>query len=239
MSIKCLVIDDKPLAIDLLVEYIKAIPFLELIGTSADPVHGLELIRTKSIDLVFLDIQMPQLNGLQFIKLAGGNVKVILTTAYSKYALDGYEHDVLDYLLKPIAFDRFYQAAEKALRSMKPLGDLMSRELAIKEPLNTYLFVKTEHRLQKIDLHEVMYVEGLENYVSIQTSTARILSLQPLKKMEEQLPGKQFTRVHRSFIISLKHISFIESSSVVLENGSSIPIGKSYKAAFLMLLDQA
>jgi len=236
MKIKCLVIDDKPLAIDLLTEYIHTIPFLELLATTTDPIHGLEIIRTQPIDLVFLDIQMPQLSGIQFLKLAGGNVKVILTTAYVKYAIDGYEHDVIDYLLKPIPFARFYQAAEKALRSISATTDHLEVPTSAQ---NAYFFVKTEHRLQKIDIEDIMYVEGLENYVSIHTSNSRILSLQPLKKMNEQLPEKQFARVHRSFIVSLRHISFIENSSIVLVNGTAVPIGKSYRDAFFELVGKA
>jgi two-component system LytT family response regulator len=113
MNIKCLIVDDKPLAIDILADYIKKTPFLELVATTTNPIEGLSILRTQTIHLVFLDIQMPELNGLQFIKIAGKQSKIVLTTAYSKYALDGYEHDVIDYLLKPIAFDRFYRAAER------------------------------------------------------------------------------------------------------------------------------
>lgn len=236
MKIKCIVIDDKPLAIDLLTEYIRTIPFLELVGSSTDAIYGLELIRTESIDLVFLDIQMPQLSGIQFLKLAKGNVKVILTTAYVKYAIDGYEHDVIDYLLKPIPFPRFYQAVEKAIRSIKPAGDLLVP--VTPSPENAYLFIKTEYRLQKIDIEDIIYVEGLENYVSIHTSTSRILSLQPLKKMKEQLPEKQFARVHRSFIVAMQHISFIENSNITLVNGSCVPLGKSYRADFLKMVEK-
>jgi two-component system LytT family response regulator len=152
MKIRCLIVDDKPLAIDLLTEYIIKISFLELIATTTDPVNGLQLIRTHNISLVFLDIQMPQLSGIQFLKLAGAGVKTILTTAYSKYAIDGYEHDVVDYLLKPIAFDRFYQAAEKALRGMNQNRDFADQVLPQAQAMNAYLFVRTEHRIQKINL---------------------------------------------------------------------------------------
>lgn len=236
MKIRCLVVDDKPLAIDLLVDYISKIPFLEFVAKTTDPVEGLEILRAQQIDLVFLDIQMPQLSGLQFMKIAGGKTRVILTTAYAQYALEGYEHDALDYLLKPIAFDRFYIAAEKAKRSLQPnIAEGGSQH--IKDTANTWLFVKTEHRIQKINLEEVLYVEGLENYVSIQTGTERILSLQTLKRLAEQLPPKEFVRVHRSFIISMRHISYVERSTIFLNNGFSIAIGNSYRGNFYEILE--
>lgn len=228
--------DDKPLAIDLLADYVSKIPFLELVAKTTDPVEGLELLRTQQIDLVFLDIQMPQLSGLQFMKIAGDKARVILTTAYAQYALDSYEHDAIDYLLKPIAFDRFYQAAEKAKRSLEASIAVGLNQQST-APANTWLFVKTEHRIQKINLSEVLYVEGLENYVSIQTSTERILSLQTLKRLAEQLPPKEFVRVHRSFIISMRHISYVERSSIFLNNGFSIAIGNSYRGNFYEILE--
>jgi two-component system LytT family response regulator len=236
MKIRCLVIDDKPLAVDLLVEYIKKIPYLELVGSVTDPVKGLELLRNTHVDLVFLDIQMPQLSGVEFLRLAGGKVKAIFTTAYVKYAIEGYDLDVLDYLLKPIAFDRFYQAAEKALRNFQTTAPELA---AINEhpASNSYLFVKAEHRIHKIRLEDIIYIEGLENYVSIHTLSARILSLQTLKKMEEQLPPKNFIRVHRSFIISVQHICYIEKSNIILLNDVSVPIGNTYRENFFKSVD--
>ena len=235
MTLKCLIIDDKPLAIDLLNEYVIKVPFLHLVASTTDPLKGLDIIRTQPIDLVFLDIQMPQLSGLQFLNLADKNIKVIFTTAYAKYAIDGYNLDVVDYLLKPFPFDRFYQAAEKALRRMAAVDFSQPvLEKTQSEPGN--LFVKTEHRLHKVDLAELLYVEGLENYVSIQTASERILSLQTLKRMEEQLPSRDFLRVHRSYIISLKYISYIEKSTVLMQNGITIPIGNSYRESFFSRL---
>ncbi len=168
--LRCLVIDDKPLAIDILADYAGKVPFLELVATTTSPIEGLNILREQQIDLVFLDIQMPELTGLQFMKIAGRQCKVILTTAYTEYALDGYEHDVVDYLLKPIAFDRFYRAAEKALN----LFSGNERETGVKDVGETinisqsteYLFIKTEHRIQKINLKDILYIESLQNYVS-------------------------------------------------------------------------
>lgn len=232
MKIRCLVIDDKPHAVDLLSTYIKDISFLELKAATTDAIKGLELIKAGEIDLVFLDIQMPRLNGLQLIKLIEKGIKVILTTAYSEHALDGYELNVVDYLLKPIGFDRFYQASEKALDSFNKGTSRLENGQRTKN----FLFVKTEHRIQKIDLEDILLVEGLENYVSIITKNEKILSLQTMKRMEEQLPISHFARVHRSYIVSLGQISHIEKSTVLMSNGTSVPIGSSYRSGFLNLL---
>ncbi|WP_421944038.1 LytR/AlgR family response regulator transcription factor [Pedobacter sp.] len=236
MKIRCIIIDDKPLAVDLLKDYVKKIPFLELEAATTDAILGLELIRSGNIDLAFLDIQMPQLNGLQLVKLANKKVKVIFTTAYADYALDGFEHDAVDYLLKPIGFERFYQAAEKALRS---LGATDTRN-HVSEPMpsKAFLFVKSEHRIHKIDLADIIFIESLENYVSIITPREKVLSLQTMKRMEEQLPSKDFIRVHRSFIISVKQISHIEKNNIFLSDGAIIPIGPGYRDNFFNVINE-
>jgi two-component system LytT family response regulator len=235
MSIRCLIIDDKPLAIDILADYTRKVPFLELAGTTTNPIEGLSIIREQNIHLVFLDIQMPELTGLQFMKIAGKQCKVILTTAYSKYALDGFEHDVIDYLLKPIAFDRFYRAAEKAKQIVcKPVNNSTQPTI---ETSPEYLFVKTEHRIQRVNLKDILYIEGLQNYISIQTSNERVLSLQTLKKIEESLPLKDFVRVHKSYIVALRHISAIERSRIFIR-GAVIPVGDNYREGFYGIVDR-
>jgi DNA-binding LytR/AlgR family response regulator len=241
MSIRCLIIDDKPLAIDILADYAGKIPFLELIATTLNPIEGLSIASEQKIDLVFLDIQMPELTGLQFMKIAGKQCKVILTTAYSEYALDGFEHDVIDYLLKPIAFDRFYRAAEKALRILEN-GKSRSTEKNINPDTEEYkqaeyLFIKTEHRIQKINLGDILFIEGLQNYININTMNGHILSLQTLKKIEEQLPQKEFVRVHKSFIIALRHITSIERSRISIGD-QIIPVGDSYRDSFYKMVDR-
>jgi len=238
MKLRCLVIDDKPLAIDVLADYTRKVSFLELVATTTNPIEGLNIVREQKVDLVFLDIQMPELTGMQFIKIAGKQCKIVLTTAYTEYALDGYEHDVVDYLLKPIAFDRFYSAAEKALNLIanKPASGFVG----IPPPpglVSEYLFVKTEHRIQKINLADILYVEALQNYVSLNTTAGRIMSLQPLKKIEEQLPGAEFVRVHKSYIVSLRHISSVERSRIFIGD-AVIPVGDSYRNGFYKLIDK-
>jgi two-component system LytT family response regulator len=230
MKLQCLIIDDKPLAVDLLAAYTSKIPFLELQATTNNPIEGLEVIKSKAIDLVFLDIQMPQLNGLEFISAAPTDLKVILTTAYNEYAIQGYEHDVIDYLLKPISFERFYRAACKALKA---------HEKTAASPSLDYIFVKCASKLQKVNFAEIIYVQGLQNYVVIHTLHERIMSLQPLKRIEEQLPGTSFIRVHKSYIVSVNAISFIGRSKIHLLNPELIiPIGETYKDVVRDLIRQ-
>lgn len=233
MIIRCLIIDDKPLAIDILADYIGKTDFLQLVASTTSPVEGLSILRKEAIDLVFLDIQMPELTGLQFMKIAGKQVKVILTTAYSEYALDGYEHDVVDYLLKPVAYDRFYRAAEKALHLLKPLVAPVASSSLQPE----FIFIKTEHRIQKVNLTDILYIEGLQNYVVLHTPTEKVMSLQTLKKLEEQLPAAGFARVHKSYIVAMRHITAIERSRISINN-TLIPVGNSYRQDFFRRIEQ-
>jgi two-component system LytT family response regulator len=240
--LRCLIIDDKPLAIDVLADYTGKIPFLDLAATTTNPIEGLNIVREQNIDLVFLDIQMPELTGLQFIKIASKQCMIILTTAYSEYALDGFEHDVIDYLLKPIAFERFYRAAEKAYRLVKPESTLSSGMQNNESVLSSvqpaeFLFIKTEHRIQKINLVDILFIEALQNYVLFNTINGRVMSLQPLKKIEEQLPQNEFVRVHKSYIISLRHISSVERSRIFIGD-AIIPVGDSYRDGFYRLIDK-
>jgi len=240
-KIRCIIVDDKPLAIDILADYTRKVPFLELVAVTSNPIEGLTIIREQQVSLVFLDIQMPELTGLQFMKIAGKQCKVILTTAYAEYALDGFEHDVIDYLLKPIAFDRFYRAAEKALHLIGR-GTFDTHEKAnaaehTPEQQTEYLFVKTEHRIQKITLNDVLFIEGLQNYISINTTTERIISLQTLKKIEDTLPPKEFMRVHKSYIVALRHITSIERSRIFIGD-TVIPVGDSYRDSFYKVVDK-
>lgn len=236
---RCLIIDDKPLAIDILADYTSKIPFMELAAVTTNPIEGLSIIREQKIDLVFLDIQMPELTGLQFMKILDKQCMVILTTAYAEYALDGFEHDVIDYLLKPIAFERFYKAAEKALRHLKQGGSQNAPidESQLPATASEFLFIKTEHRIQKVNTRDILYIEALQNYVSLNTLAGRVMSLQSLKKIEEQLPQNEFVRVHKSYIVSLRHISSVERSRIFIGD-TIIPVGDSYRDAFYKLINK-
>lgn len=234
--IRCLVVDDEPLALDILEDYISKVPFLQLVKTTTSAIEGLSLVQNDSIDLVFLDVQMPELNGLQFLKIMNGKCDVILTTAYSEYALEGYEHDVTDYLLKPIAFDRFYKAAQKVMQQRQHSSALPSPETHVTQAPHSFIFVKTEHKIQKIYLDDILYIEGLKDYISIFTKTERIITLQNMKKMEDSLPAGRFIRVHKSYIVALDKIDSIERSRIQITD-KIIPVGDTYRESFFKLVD--
>ncbi|MBC7418627.1 MAG: response regulator transcription factor [Pedobacter sp.] len=244
MNINCIVVDDEPLALDILVDYISKIPFLTLIKRCENPLEALDLVQAGNIDLVFLDIQMPELTGIQFLKIAGNKCSFILTTAYQEYALESYDLNVADYLLKPIAFDRFYKAVEKVHnkqttnKQVVPQTPHASQEVAptvASNPIQDFIFVKTEHKIQKIYLNDVLYIEGLKDYISIFTSEERVITLQSMKKMEESLPERQFIRVHKSYIVSIDKIESIERSRIKICD-KIIPIGDTYRDAFFRVV---
>jgi len=233
--IRCLVVDDEPLALDILEDYISKVPFLTLVKTTTSAIEGLSLVQSDAIDLVFLDVQMPELTGIQFLKIINGKCDVILTTAYSQYALDGYELDVVDYLLKPIAFDRFYKAAQKVLQSSGNTNSSAPEVLSVQKN-HDFIFVKTEHKIQKIYLDDILYIEGLKDYISIFTRSERVITLQNMKKMEESLPSKSFIRVHKSYIIALGKIESIERSRIQIGE-KIIPIGDTYREYFFKQIE--
>ena len=239
-KIRCLVVDDKPLALDILRDYIQKIDFLALAGSTTSALEALQLVEQEKIDLLFLDIQMPELTGIQVIKILGNKCHVILTTAYTEYALEGYEHNVIDYLLKPIAFDRFYRAVQKAQHLLSPppaSSETVVQPHAPEGAAQGIIFVKTEYKMLKVRLDDILYVEGLQNYVSIYTKTERILSLKNIKKMEEQLPRQQFVRVHKSYLVSLDKIDAIERGRIFLGE-AVIPLGDTYRDHFLQVIER-
>lgn len=218
----CIIIDDEPLAVALLESHASKIDDLEVIGAFNNPLEALKILREKSVDLLFLDIQMPEITGVEFKKIINPEIKVIFTTAYSDYALESYDLNAVDYLLKPITFQRFLQAVEKVQnKNSKP----------ITEEESDYFFVKTEYRHQKLFFSDILYLKGLSDYVAIQTKEGKVLTLQNMKEFEQSLPSNKFIRVHKSYIVALKHIEFIERNRVVIK-GEYIPIGATYKDAF-------
>jgi DNA-binding LytR/AlgR family response regulator len=239
--IKCLVVDDEPLALHILEDYIAKVPFLELVKATTNPIEALTMVQEGNIDLVFLDVQMPELTGIQFLKIANGKTKVVLTTAYSQYALEGYELDVVDYLLKPFAFDRFFKAAQKAQGIIRPaVAPAAAPEPPPAAPQqdfsNDFIFVKSEYKIQKVYLNQILYIEGLKDYISIFTDAERIITLQNMKKMEETLPENHFVRVHKSYIVALSKIDSIERSRISIGD-KVIPIGDTYRDNFFKLID--
>ena len=221
----CIVVDDEQHAIDILIHYIGQTPMLNLVGTTTNPMEALQILATQKVDLVFLDIHMPELSGIDFVKTVNGKSKVILTTAYSEFALEGYELDVVDYLLKPIRFPRFLAAVQKAAKSLKETS-------SEPEENDDYIFVKTESKgkLLKINLSEIDYVEAMKNYVAIHCGGSKTMVLATMKEIEERLPARHFLRVHKSFIVCIDRIAGIEGNRVLLKNvKADIMIGESYK----------
>jgi two-component system LytT family response regulator len=240
--IRCLVVDDEPLALHILEDYISKVPFLELVKATTNPIEALTMVQEGNIDLVFLDVQMPELTGIQFLKISAGKTKVILTTAYSQYALEGYELDVVDYLLKPIAFDRFFKAAQKAQGIIRPnvtqavVEPVQQIQQQQQDFLSDFIFVKSEYKIQKVYLHQILYIEGLKDYISIFTPTERIITLQNMKKMEDTLPEKHFVRVHKSYIVALNKIDSIERSRIFIGD-KIIPVGDTYRDHFFKIIE--
>jgi two-component system LytT family response regulator len=241
-KLKCIAVDDEPLALDIIEDYISKVPFLELVKRTENAIEAMQLVQAGGIDLVFLDIQMPELTGIQFLKIANGKCNYILTTAYSQYALESYDLNVSDYLLKPIPFDRFYKAVEKVRNLVKspavaPVVEVApTPALAQLLTIQDFIFVKTEHKIQKIELDDILYIEGLKDYISIYTKAERVITLQNMKRMEETLPTSQFIRVHKSYIISLDKIESIERSRITI-CGKVIPIGDTYRDEFFKRID--
>ncbi len=233
MTIKCAIVDDEPLAVELLASYVEKIPFLELCGkynNATDALHG---IGEQPVDLLFLDIQMPELNGLELSKMIPESTRVVFTTAFNQYAVDGFRVNALDYLLKPISYADFLDACNKALQwfQLTQQSEQPSAPRTEEEP--TSIFVKSEYKLLQINLDDIRYIEGLKDYVKIYTeqSPHPILSLMNMKAIEQMLPASRFIRVHRSFIVQKSKIREIERNRIVFGD-VYIPIGDSYKQAF-------
>ncbi|WP_233165739.1 LytR/AlgR family response regulator transcription factor [Pedobacter sp. ASV12] len=230
-TINCLVVDDEPLALALLSDYIDKTPGLNLVSATSDPLTALALAKNGTVDLVFLDMQLPELSGMQFMKILQKKSMVIVTTAYGEYALESYDHHVVDYLLKPITFERFWLAIEKAQERFNALAN-PSLATNAAPPVNQFIFVKTDYRLVKVGLNDIYYLEGARDYVVIHTLTEQLLTLQSMKSLEEQLPAEQFMRIHKSYVISLDKISFIERGRVAINN-QLIPVSDTYKDRLL------
>ena len=233
MIIKCAIVDDEPLAVELLASYVKKIPFLELCGkynNATDALHG---ITEDAVDLLFLDIQMPELNGLELSKMVPENTRIVFTTAFDQYAVDGFRVNALDYLLKPISYADFLEACNKALQWFQLVQQQEESSPAAAAEEIKSIFVKSEYKLLQINLDDIRYIEGLKDYVKIYTeqSPHPILSLMNMKAIEQMLPTSRFIRVHRSFIVQKSKIREIERNRIVFGD-VYIPIGDSYKQSF-------
>ena len=229
--IRCLAIDDELLALDLLEDNIRRVPFLELVKRCRSAFEAIEILGREKIDLIFLDIHMPDISGIQFLKSLRKKPPVIFTTAYEKYALEGYELDVIDYLLKPFSFERFLKAVNKAQEYLS-LVEKTAQPGSVESTIgySSYIFVKTEYKLVKIDLKDILYIEGLKDYVKIflTTSDKPVLTLVTMKAMEEKLSPREFVRVHRSYIIPVSKIRIIERGTVQVGD-HGIPVSEHYR----------
>ncbi len=229
MILNCALVDDEPLALDLLETYVRKTPFLNLIGKCSSAVAAMKELQEKTVDLLFLDIQMPELSGLEYSKMVNPETRIVFTTAFGQYALDGYRVNALDYLLKPISYKDFLEAANKALSwfEMKENASAGGNVVKVEDDC---IYVKSDYKLVQIKLKDILYVEGLKDYVKIyiENEPKAILSLMSMKAMEERLPSSHFIRVHRSFIVQKNKIKIIDRGRIVFGK-EYIPVSDSYK----------
>lgn len=236
--IRCVAIDDENLALDLLEDNILKVPFLQLVKKCKSAIEALDVLQAEKIDLLFLDIQMPDISGIQFLKSLHHKPLVIFTTAYEKYALEGFELDVIDYLLKPYSFERFLKAVNKAQ------DHLSMHEKKLEQPekeeissTNQFIFVKSDYKLVKIEIPEIQYIESLKDYVKIYVSDKPVITLSSMKAIEEKLVASDFIRIHRSFIVNIRKIQYIHRNYVKIGE-KEVPIGDNYKDNFLQIINQ-
>ena len=225
MIIDCIIVEDEPLALERTKNYVQKISFLNLVGDFDNGIDALGFMKTEQVQLIFLDIEMDDLTGIELLKTLANPPKVIITTAYENYALQGYELNITDYLLKPFSFERFLKAVEKTY------GILSAKSIVEKD----YLFVKTEYRMQKISFNDILFIEGMGDYRNVQTAGKKILTLQTFGELEGFLPKDKFCRVHKSFLVSIKQIEFVERNRIKIAD-KRIPISETYKYRFFELI---
>lgn len=229
MKIRCMIVDDEPLAIRLLEKHIGQLDFFEIIGVCNNAVKALELLNRHPVDLMFLDIKMPGLSGLGLLKTISHPPKTILTTAYREFALDGFDLGVIDYLLKPITFDRFFKSVERYLKTINhPIPEVLSSSET------QFIYLKSGHKYFKVDIRNILYAESLKDYVHVHTAEKVIISKYKISDLEKELQGKGFMRIHRSFIVNLQHVTAIAANDIEIGK-IELPIGDTYKALLQQL----
>jgi DNA-binding LytR/AlgR family response regulator len=223
--INCVIIDDEPLAREGMSNYVREVDFLKLAGVCENPLELMKLLEQHAVDLIFLDIQMPKMNGLDFLKMVQNPPIVIITTAYPTYAIEGFQLNVLDYLLKPITFDRFFKSVNKA----KDYYHLVTRSApAATDPTADYFFIRCGSKYEKIYFNQILYIEGMQNYITIYTEKGKFVTLLYLKNLEENLDNRAFIRVHKSYIVSIDKIEAIEGNEIFIQS-HRIPISRNYR----------
>lgn len=235
MSINCIAVDDEPLALDVITHHAGKIPFLNLKAKVSNAFEALELLHKEKYDLVFLDIQMPELTGFELWRTLQVKPLVIFTTAYPNYALESYELDAVDYLVKPISFERFLKAVNKAQQRLTPNTEAIEAMTTVTASPD-FIFVKTEYKTVRIFLDDILYIESMKDYVAFQLKNEKILSLLSMKTVEDSLPKELFLRVHRSFIIACNKIEEIERYNIVIGK-KMIPVGDNYREIFKQMID--
>jgi two-component system, LytTR family, response regulator len=237
LKLNCVIVDDEPLARKLIADYVQKVPSLHLVESCSGPIAAMEVLRTHKVDLLFLDVQMPEVTGITLLKSLHKKPLVILTTAYSEYALQGYELDVVDYLLKPITFDRFLMAVDKAAQRAAGPAPVPVPERPVVEQQQPFVFVKDGTKLVKVWLRDILFVEGLKDYVTIHTPTQKIISLQRLKALEAQLPAEKFIRIHNSYIVAIEAIDVVHKGEVQIGD-KFLPVGETYRKSFKDAIDR-
>lgn len=238
MIINCIAVDDEPPALMQMEDYISRVPFLRLLKTFDNAIDTLEFLKNNKVDLLFLDIEMEGFTGIQLLKVLHHKPKVILTTAYDSYAIQAFDLDVSDYLLKPISFERFLKSVEKISDSFLPNSNNVNNNIkpSSKEEEN-YIFVKADYKMQRVDYKDILYIEGLKEYVIIKTITGKVITLLSFKKLEDRLPASRFLRVHKSFIVALDKIESVERHRIKIGD-KLIPVGESYSKSFFEVLEK-
>lgn len=233
MKLRCAIVDDEPLASEGLTKYIEVLDYLETVAMAENPLELNKILETERIDLIFLDIQMPHMTGLDFLRIKTNLPMVIITTAYPNYALEGFQFDAVDYLLKPITFNRFFKATNKA-RELYRLKNQQS-ESASKSVEPDYLFIKCESKYEKILIDEILFVQALQNYVLIFTTRGKYMTLLPLKTVEEYLDPSRFLRVHKSYLVAITKIGSIENNDLTIQN-HLIPISRTMREQVIAIV---
>jgi len=230
MKINCIIIEDEKLAAEKLAGFIEKISVLELVSTFKDGISAINFLKSNSVDLIFLDIEMKDFNGIQFLKSLQIKPAVIITSAYEKYAIAGYEYSVVDYLLKPYTLERFLQAIDKAI-NLKELKEKAKNYELIATQSNEYIFIKSENRIEKIELDDILFIEGMKDYLRIHTKSRKIMTLKSFNAILKYLPENNFVRVHNSYLVSLNKIENIERNRIKIGD-NLIPISDKYKDSF-------
>ncbi len=235
--LRCIAIDDEPFALDIIGEFCSKIYYLELTGKFTDPFGAIQILNENKVDLIFLDIRMPHISGIDFLKSLYNPPMVIFTSAYKEYALEGFEYDVVDYLVKPFAFDRFLKSVNKAFRLLNSKNSIIANKDDSLRTSYDYLMVKVEYSTIRVDLEDIIYIEGLKDYVKIFTSGRLLLTKTTMKNIIEKLPSERFFRVHKSYIIAFDKIDLIENNRILIGN-QRIPIGESYRNSFFNMIKE-